>query len=194
MWPWEHLAAGYLAYSLLVHLVYRRAPRGRITMAALALGTQFPDLVDKPLAWAFDVLPSGTSLAHSVFVAVPLVAVVLLVSRAGDRTDAGTAFATGYLLHLPADVLYVVFYGSPVRWSVLLWPLVTPPAQQGPGFIENVTYYFEQFLGAATSPEGTMLLVLEVLLVGGALLLWLVDGVPGIREFHPAHGRTPSRN
>lgn len=188
MWPWEHLAVGYLAYSLLVRATRGHAPRGRLTIAALALGTQFPDLVDKPLAWSFDVLPSGTSLAHSVFFAVPFVAVVAGLAWAFDRPALGAAFGTGYLLHLPADVLYVALYGSPITWSVLLWPLVEQPPQQQIGFLENVAYYFGNFQTLATSSTGTTFLALEGLLLGGALVLWVVDGVPGIRG-----GRRPRR-
>ena len=194
MWPWEHLAAGYLAYSLLVHLTRRRAPRGRLTMAALVLGTQFPDLVDKPLAWLFDVLPSGTSLAHSVFVAVPFVACVVAVSWWFDRASAGAAFGTGYLLHLPTDVLYVAIYGSPVDWTVLLWPLYSPPSGPTPGFLANVSFYFGKFLTALTSPRGQMLVGLEVVLVGGALLLWAVDGFPGLLANRHRRRRTPTRH
>lgn len=194
MWPWEHLAAGYLAYSLLVHLTRGRAPHGRLTMAALVVGTQFPDLVDKPLAWAFHVLPSGTSLAHSVFFAVPFALVVIAISRATHRPDAGTAFTIGYLLHLPADVLYVWFYGTPIGWSGLLWPLASKPAQQSPGLLENVMYYFDKFLTVATSSDGMVLLAFELLLVGGALLLWVADDFPGLRGDRLSPRRTLSRN
>ena len=48
MWPWEHLAIGYLAYSLLGRLAWRRPPTVG-TAITVAFGTQFPDLVDKPL-------------------------------------------------------------------------------------------------------------------------------------------------
>ena len=48
MWPWEHLTIGYLAYSLLSRLAWRRPPTVG-TAITVAFGTQFPDLVDKPL-------------------------------------------------------------------------------------------------------------------------------------------------
>jgi hypothetical protein len=61
MWPWEHLAVGYLLYSVSC-VLWGRYPT-RIGVAALAFGTQFPDLVDKPLGWWLGVLPSGQSFA-----------------------------------------------------------------------------------------------------------------------------------
>jgi hypothetical protein len=193
MWPWEHLAVGYLAYSLLVRLVRGHPPRGRLTIAALALGTQFPDLVDKPLAWFFHVLPSGTSLAHSVFVAVPLVTLLVGVTWWLGRPSVGAAFGTGYLLHLPADVLYVLFYGSDLNWRVLMWPLYTSNSQQF-GFFGNIVYYFGNYTSLVTSETAAAIVVFELVLVGGALLLWVLDGVPGVRSHEPSRRRRPSQN
>lgn len=194
MWPWEHLAVGYLAYSLLVRLHRGHPPRGRLAIAALALGTQFPDLVDKPLAWVFHVLPSGTSLAHSVFFAVPFVALIYGLAWALDRPWVGGAFGIGYLLHLPADVLYVALYGSQITWSVLLWPLYSTPADGQVGFFENVAYYFGNFSALFASEMGTTFLALEILLVGGVLALWILDGFPGLRGYEPPRHGAPSRN
>jgi len=71
MWPWGHLAVGYLLWSVLVRDRRFRPPTGAETLL-LAVGTQFPDAVDKPLAWSLGVLPNGRSLAHSVFLATAL--------------------------------------------------------------------------------------------------------------------------
>ena len=65
MWPWGHLAVGYLVYSGLSRWRFGRLP-GSVATLAVALGTQLPDLVDKPLAWTVNVLASGRSLAHSL--------------------------------------------------------------------------------------------------------------------------------
>ncbi len=194
MWPWEHVIVGYVAYSLFRHLVFQQAPTGRETLAVV-FASLLPDLIDKPLAWQFGVLSSGTSLAHSVFVAIPLVVLVYGLAQEFDRPAVGSAFGIGYLLHLPADILYVGLYGADIDWSGLLWPLVSspPPAQQ-PGFLENVAYYFGNFSALFASEMGMTFLALEVSLVGGALALWLLDGVPGIRDRQPPRRRTPSRN
>lgn len=194
MWPWEHLAVGYIAYSLLTRLLYGHAPRGRLTIFALAIGTQFPDLVDKPLAWTFGVLPTGTSLAHSVFFAVPFVVFLLTVTWAAGRPSVGAGFGIGYLLHLPADVLYVGLYGTPISWSVILWPLVEQTGGREAGFLDNFAYYFGNFTELATSSMGTTFIALEVTLLGGALLLWIVDGIPGIRGRERPPRRRPLQN
>jgi len=47
----------------------------------LLFATQLPDLVDKTLGWSLDVLPSGRSLAHSLFTTVLLVFIVSLIGR-----------------------------------------------------------------------------------------------------------------
>ena len=49
MWPWEHLAFGYVLYSLGVRTLRGRTPRGPPVLV-LAVATQVPDLLDKPLA------------------------------------------------------------------------------------------------------------------------------------------------
>ncbi|MFC6793255.1 metal-dependent hydrolase [Halobaculum halobium] len=126
MFPWDHLAIGYVAVSLLFRIRGRRV--GALACAALALGSQFPDLVDKPLAWAFTVLPGGTTLAHSVFVAVPLSAAVYVLARHRARASVGAAFGVAYVLHLPADLLYgPLATGDPIRVGAVLWPLVSTP-------------------------------------------------------------------
>ena len=63
---------------------------------------RFSDLIDKPLAWSLQVLPSGRSLAHSLLVAtVVLVVVHARWRRSGDST-VGVTVAVGYLTHLAA--------------------------------------------------------------------------------------------
>ena len=60
MWPWGHLALGYLLHSPLARARFGRPPTDRATLL-LVIGTQLPDLVDKPLAWWLGVLPAGRS-------------------------------------------------------------------------------------------------------------------------------------
>jgi hypothetical protein len=189
MWPWEHLAVGYLVVALALRFGWHRSPDAW-TAIAVAVGTQFPDLVDKPLAWQFDVLQSGTSVAHSVFVAVPLSIVVVAVAWRLDRTVVGAAFVVGYLLHLPADAAYGVVYGNGLNFDNLLWPLVTGPGADYGSFVENFQYYLTKFSGVLDSPRGLAIVVFEVSLLGGAFLLWLLDGIPGV----PRIGRPRGRN
>ena len=180
MWPWEHLAVGYLCYSLYAHVRFRRAPRS-LPAVAVAVGTQFPDLVDKPLAWSFEVLPSGHSLAHSALVAVPVALLAVFVGRRAsrERGAVGTAFAVGYLSHLPGDALYPLVLGHPPNIDFLLWPLVpVAEAPTGLGFVEIVRLLFARFVDELVLGAFSAYLLLELALLVGVFALWVADGVP----------------
>ena len=183
MWPWEHLAVGYLLYSGYVRVRHRESPTAAATFA-VAFGTQFPDLVDKPLAWIFGVLPSGVSLAHSVFTAVGLSVVVVLLARRVERTRPAVGFVVGYLSHLPADALYPVVLGGQLRLRAFFWPIMHVPAPVRRGLLENFAYYSLRFLAFLSTKRGMAFLALEVVLVGGALLVWISDGHPGVPHLH----------
>lgn len=176
MWPWEHLAFGYLLYSLA-----RRAgdgPPDDAAVVALAFGTQFPDVVDKPLTWTFGVLPGGT-FAHTVFVAGPVVAGVLVWQRRGAHGRVGTGFSAGYLSHLAGDAVYPLAFGDLPEAGRFLWPLVPSRPSPRPGLLDNLAYYLSGLLRQLTSPEGAVLAAFEVGLLATALALWAVDGTPG---------------
>jgi len=180
VWPWEHFALGYVAVSLLLRGTKR--PLTSETFVVLAVATQFPDLVDKPLAWAVNVLPSGTTLAHSIFVAVPLSVAIIAMSQWYRRGRLGVVFAVGYLLHLPADVLYgTVTTGRRPAIEAVLWPLVAKaPSGDAPGLLTKVFYFVGQYEQFLTSSQAVGYLVFEATLLGVALLLWVLDGYPGI--------------
>ncbi|UPV74354.1 metal-dependent hydrolase [Halorussus limi] len=186
MWPWEHLAVGYLCYSLLVRLSGRGAPRPW-PVVALAVGTQFPDLVDKPLAWTVGVLPSGHSLAHSLFAALPVAALAVTVGAAlGRRRDGservGAAFALGYLSHLPADVFYPALVGGEPNYGFLFWPVV-PAAETevGVGFAEMVRLLLGRYVRRLARGEVSPYLAVELGLLASVFGLWVLDGLPPLR-------------
>lgn len=167
MWPWGHLAVAYLA--LAGHEAWRdRRPSLPVTLAAL-FGSQLPDLIDKPLAWTLGVLPVGRSLAHSVVVLAPILAVALVL--AGRRRRPVAAGAIGVASHLAADALGPALAGEVEYLTFLAWPLVEPPS-----------YPVEQsFLAHLLALEVTGLFVLELLAVALAVGVWLVvrrDGAP----------------
>jgi len=182
MWPWDHLAIGYVVVSLWRRHRSGRPPRGAEAIAVV-VGTQFPDLVDKPLGWGTSLLPSGHSLAHSLLVAVPLSLAVYLLGRRFDRGDVGVAFGLAYLSHLPADALYPVVLGRSPTVSFLLWPLTdlqsTPPDALAGRVLELVV----QFVAFLRTPRGLAFLAAESSLLGLALLLWWRDGWPGLGPF-----------
>lgn len=126
MWPWGHLGLGYLlALPLLARL---GLADDDVALAALAVGTQLPDLVDKPLAWTFDVMPYGRAAAHSVLVLGAVAVVVGLVWRS---VRVGVVLLVGWTTHLVGDVLYPLAEGALGDVSFLAWPLLALPEPAG---------------------------------------------------------------
>lgn len=169
MWPWGHLAVAYLIYSAYTRYGHGRIPRAFPTLA-LAVGSQLPDLIDKPLGWTLDVLPGGRTLGHSLFFAAVLFAVVYLVARRYDRIEIAAALAIGHLVHLvtdlPADVVTGDFGGA----VYLLWPLLEPPEYEA---VEGILAGFLRF-----SPTPSELIQFSLLAV--AIVVWYWDGRPGL--------------
>jgi len=179
MWPWEHVIVGYLLYSASVR-ARRSRPPGEGATLAVAVGALFPDLVDKPLAWSFALLPSGRSLAHSLLVAVPVAAAVWVTARRAGRPAVGAAFGAGYLAHLPADVLYPLFLGNEPTFGFLLWPLVPVEPATGDYGLGRVLVYASDFAAFVASSEGWRFLLVEGVLVALFFWRWIADGKPGL--------------
>ncbi|WP_440010488.1 metal-dependent hydrolase [Halomicrococcus sp. SG-WS-1] len=180
MWPWEHLAFGYLCYSLTVHLVRRSAPETREVLA-LAVASVLPDLVDKPLSWSLGLFPSGYSIAHSVFVAPVVVAFALALAGWRGRLRYGAAFAVGYCSHLVGDVIYPAVLGEGLKPEVLLWPVVEMPAYENDyGLVERFVVYFSEYLEMLAELELSPVLAFELVLAASVFLLWVYDGMPGV--------------
>jgi len=168
MWPWGHLAAGYLVYRVL----NRDTVPAALPALALALGTQLPDLIDKPFAWTIPLLPNGRSLGHSLVIVLPLLVGHLLILD-GRRRQIAAALATGYLTHLGTDALYPALSGDWYYVGFLGWPLV-PPIE----YTSESTGIVDHFLRF----ELTLTSGFEILLFALAVALWIYDGVPGLRE------------
>lgn len=179
MWPWEHAAFGYLLYSGALHAWRRSGPGGPAALVLL-LSTQLPDVVDKPLSWLFGLFPSGFSFAHSVFVAVPTIAAVVIATQIRGRDELGIAFAVGYGSHLVGDVVGPIRAGSSIELSRVLWPIVThPPYAHDYGLVGRTVVYLEAFAATLGSAD-PIVLALYLVLPVAALLLWLGDGAPGV--------------
>jgi len=180
MMPWEHVLFGYIGYSLLVRVLGQEPPTtGETIVVVLASGG--PDLIDKPLAWQFDLFASGYALGHSVFTAAVLSSLAAVVARQRGRPRTGLAFGVGYWLHLPADVVPSSL-SEPIPYQRLLWPVVRGGDGYGTSFAfearENLTGYVRwvggQFVGGAPDPYFAAVLGAA----GLALLLWVDDGLP----------------
>lgn len=165
MWPWGHLAAGYLVYRL------GRRPLDGLAAIALAFGTQIPDLIDKPFAWTIPLLPNGRSLSHSLLLIPPLLALVAYLAD-GRRRRVAIALLSGYLVHLATDALYPLLEGEFHYVGFLGWPVIPPVEYENPP-----TGILQMFL----SFELTLYNGFEILLFAAAVLAWLVDGKPGFR-------------
>ncbi|WP_089649600.1 metal-dependent hydrolase [Halobacterium hubeiense] len=189
MWPWGHLAVGYLCYVLWARR--RETDQQPLAVLAVGVGSQLPDLIDKPLAWTVTVLPSGRSFAHSLFTAFVLIAGVAWLSRRFDRPQAWVAFAIGYLTHTIADLGPEVFLGlltgdlSVLRWTTYLgWPLLpAPPYPNDSSFLAHLTTLtFDPFIAT------------QFVLFGIAVGVWLWSGASGLRVttayFSELRGRT----
>lgn len=167
MWPWGHLAFGYLLYSLGVRASRRSPPEG-LDVLALAIGTQLPDLIDKPLAWWVSILPGGRTLGHSLVFAVPLMIVLVLIARRFDAVSHVIAFAVGYASHLVGDLWYAIAVGNYWELNILLWPL-TP----------TVLYDSQpSLLWHLSSITLTPLFLSELALGVFVVVLWVFDDVP----------------
>jgi len=178
MWPWGHLAVAYLIY-----VVYTRIDPTRrqtaATLTALAVGSQFPDLVDKPLAWTVGVLPSGRSLAHSLFTLLVLAVVLHRFAVRHRRTDLSTAFTLGAFVHTLTDMSPTAVAGllggdlTQTQWlRFLIWPLQPPPPYA------NDTSFVEQFASLSVEPY----VLFQFGLFGLAVAVWLAHGAPGLRS------------
>ncbi|ATW88585.1 LexA-binding, inner membrane-associated putative hydrolase [Halohasta litchfieldiae] len=165
MWPLGHAAVAYLCYTGLCR-AENRLPES-LAVVALLIGSQTPDLVDKPLSWYLGVLPTGRSLAHSLLVLGPLIGVVYLLAARSGRAEYGIAFSIGALSHLLADSLPALWGGT--DGSYLLWPLLAvEPYESGPPSI----------LALFTESLGQPYFLAEFVLAGLAVAVWQRDGYP----------------
>lgn len=176
MWPWGHLAVGYLAYAAVLDGRLRRSPDG-LAVVVLAVATQLPDLVDKPLAWHLGVIPNGRSLAHSAIVATVVILLVGWALRArGERTLA-VAFAVGYYAHLVADAVSPILTGEWEGLAFLAWPVIPAADDLDSTGIVEFFLALARDLAAGDVPP---FFVAELGLVLLAAALWASHGFPGL--------------
>ena len=179
MWPWEHAALGYLLYSLALRATGREPPSDTGAFVLL-FGTLLPDLIDKPLSWGLGVFPSGYALGHSIFFAIPIGILVIGIGVRTERPRLAAAFIVGHWSHIISDVLTPLRYGSSPAPGRALWPVVSAtPYEADLGLGRGVTYLTD-FISALGSMELTTLVVLYLTLPILTILLWILDGVPGL--------------
>lgn len=179
MWPWEHVLFAYVFYSVGVHLRFRRRPDDW-PVVVLAFASVFPDLVDKPLGWQFGLFATGWGIAHSVFFAVPVSALVYATARRAGLA-VGTPFALGYLLHLVGDVVPKSLGRGELYLDLVLWPLGDPSPDEYVSFVGGVRDHLATYAADLAGGEFTLTVALQVGSVAIGTLLWLADGLPGLR-------------
>ncbi|SFK64952.1 LexA-binding, inner membrane-associated putative hydrolase [Halogranum rubrum] len=168
MMPWGHAAVGYLCFTILSRLRYRRSPTGA-EVVALGLGTQFPDIIDKPLA-AIGVLSYGRSLAHSLLSMALLFTVLFVLLRGSDNSRLLFPFAVGNVSHAFADIGGSLLQGQHFGTTFLVWPFYfETPAYTVPAYFQN-----EYVLFVFTNQNAQWGLALVV------ALLWLLESGPRI--------------
>ena len=182
MWPWEHLAFGYLLFSLYSHSRWEAPPTAG-SAVVVAVATQIPDLVDKPLGWWFGVLPGGRTFAHSLLTAVPSIAVVAIVGWFLNSRRATVGFAIGYLSHLVGDVLYPFVVKGEYSLAFLFWPITGTGGEFDEPPVTHITELVADFVGFLGTPVGVVYLVVELLLLISTVAVWWRDGSPGLSWF-----------
>lgn len=169
MWPLGHAAIAYLCYSASTRWQRQSAPTALPVLAVL-FGSQFPDLVDKPLAWYLGALPTGRTLAHSLIVLVPLCAIVLIVAQAFRQAELGVAFSIGALSHAVVDAIPAL-WGQYSAARHLLWPVTS---------VQEYEQEAPTVLGLLVESLSSAWFLSEFVFAALALWLWVRDGRPGL--------------
>jgi len=191
MIPPAHLGTGYLTYTLWTRILYREAPADTATLA-LALGTQFPDLVDKPL-YVYAGVYNGRAVMHSLLVVVPLCGLVYLGSRQFGRSRLGSAFGIGVLTHLAGDALMSAVRGTLWDARYLGWPVYSPPVYGAEDPLDHLWWLLRDIRALPSLTPSELLaneLALELLFSLVVFLVWILDGYPTVRT---AYGWTFGR-
>ncbi|ELZ44928.1 hypothetical protein C464_12990 [Halorubrum coriense DSM 10284] len=185
MLPLGHLTFAYLWYVLYAASSTHRLP-ARFALIPLAIGSQFPDLIDKPLAYV-GVLISGRSLAHSLFTfAICSLGVYWVAIRFRGRWTPESfaerlrivtpaAFAAGYVSHLVGDSYRSLLIGD--FWSVrfLVFPIY-PISRSPASDIAPWTRMFRIYQDMGTHPQ-LELIILAVTLFAALRVRQYLRGV-----------------
>ncbi|MFB6200402.1 MAG: metal-dependent hydrolase [Halorhabdus sp.] len=169
MLPWGHAMVGYFVYSLGHRLRRARHPQC-VPILVLVFGTQFPDLVDKPLSWTLGILAYGASLAHSAITFVLVMVGILVLTRpTTNECRLGGAFLVGYGTHIIGDVIDFAQSGAFDALRFLGWPLLSPPVpEENRGIATHLL----------TQDVSDPFFLFQVGLIGLGVLIYRADGYP----------------
>ena len=122
MRPIEHFIVALLPVLVGVLAVTRRLPSLQFT-GVVFIGSQFPDLIDKPLALELGLIPTGRVFMHSLPTAIPVLLVVAWYGWRTKRSHLSAGFIFAHLSHILADNYRVLTGPEPSIPPDLLWPL-----------------------------------------------------------------------
>ena len=173
--PLGHLTFAYLCYAVYAAVGTHRLP-AQLALVPLAIGSQFPDLIDKPLAY-LGVLTYGRSLAHSIFsFVICSLAVWWIAHRIRGRWATETlperlrivtpaAFALGYGSHLLGDTYQFFLAGDLWAARFLVYPLVSVPVSPADDIAPWVRL-FRIYQDMGTHPQLNVIVLGVVVFVG----------------------------
>lgn len=125
MLPHGHLLVALLPVCAYV-LVRDRALPSLPLVGIVFFGSQFPDLIDKPLFHESAIPLGGRIGTHSLPVAIPIGLAVLWYAVYTDRPRAGLVFVFAYGSHIIGDFRRSLFDPNRPFPPELLWPLANP--------------------------------------------------------------------
>lgn len=161
MFPVQHFLVVFLPVCAYVLVRDRELPSLPL-VGVVGFGSQFPDLVDKPLFHESLVLPSGRVGTHSLPIAIPIAIAVMWYAVKTDRPRGGAVFVFAYAAHIFGDVYHVLLLPNRGIPSDLFWPFLRPverpvvPFWAGPELI--VVHAWTVFSGIVLLITGYFLL------------------------------------
>lgn len=173
--PLGHLAFAYLLYVSAA--LANRHPRPTAwALLPLLIGSQLPDLIDKPLAY-YGVLTYGRSFAHSIFTTILVCGFVGWIAHTiggnwpadelPDRLRRHTpvAFTIGYASHLVGDTWHALAAGRIYDARFVLWPLYRMPASPADD-MPPLTRMLQIYQEMETHPDLEVIVPAAVVFVG----------------------------
>lgn len=125
MRPIEHFIVAIMPVGAVILLLTRQRPPASVIGAAF-IGSQFPDVIDKPLAFYTGIIPSGRVFMHSLPIAIPFLLTVGVYGWQTNHNTLSLAFVFGHLSHIIADTYQTLRGPNPTLSPDLFWPFVDP--------------------------------------------------------------------
>jgi len=156
VYPEGHFLLAAIPLTVYTVARWRRLPSGPMVLLLL-VATQLPDVIDKPLAWTFAVLPSGRMLAHSLVVCLPVLSILVLLAARRGYGRYAVVFSAAYLSHIAGDFYPIVHQGTDYYFFPnLFWPLLPANPDRASSF-------------AAHAPESLLSLLVPLVIFGLAV-------------------------